>query len=114
MAFVAKDGSKHTNQSSMRTADAKHMAKMPGKSPAALETADGMEPDGDEMGGGGDGAAMAQEHGPAVETVVSHDHQGGQHTVHATHPDGHTHETSHGSAAEAHKYAGDCSGVGME
>jgi hypothetical protein len=29
MAFVAKDGSKHTNHDSMKAADSKHMAKTP-------------------------------------------------------------------------------------
>lgn len=108
-AYKSKDSSMHTNRDSMMRADAKHMANMPTKSPAALETPNGAEPDGDE-GMGQDGAAMAQQHGPAVEVNVSH--QGGRHSVHAVHPDGHSHETEHGSAQEAHKYAGDCAGAG--
>lgn len=109
MAFMAKDGSKHTNRETMRRSDASYMAKQP--SPMAGGSAD------DEMMGGGegdaqDGAAMAQEHGPAIETNIQHDHKAGSHKVHAVHPDGHEHDTEHGSADEAHKYAADCAGVG--
>jgi len=61
---------------------------------------------------GQDGAAMAAEHGPATQLDIQHDHEGGRHTVHAVHPDGHEHETEHASADEAHKYAADCAGCG--
>lgn len=108
MAFPAKDGSKHTNRDSMQRADAKHMAKAP--SPPMDDHEDGEPGDTDGAYTPNDGAAMAQQHGPAVEVNVSH--QGGRHSVHAVHPDGHSHETEHGSAQEAHKYAGDCAGAG--
>ena len=110
MAFQAKDGSKHTNRSTMNTANVKHMAKMP--SQQADQEPDAGDPMEASEGEGNDGAAMAQQHGPAVEVNISHDHQGGRHSVHAVHPDGHSHETEHASAGEAHKYAGDCAGCG--
>ena len=113
MAFSAKDGSKHTNHSSMKQADAKHMAKMPQRPPVDMEE---HEPDANDpmeaSEGENEGAAMAQQHGPAVEVNISHDQQTGRHSVHAVHPDGHSHETEHASAQEAHKYAGDCAGCG--
>lgn len=110
MAFVAKDGSKHTNHSSMKQADARHAAKSP-----AAEAINAEEPNGEpDAANEQDGKAMAQQHGPAVEVSIQHDHKGGQHHVHAVHPDMHEHDSVHGSAAEAHQFAGDCAGGGMQ
>jgi hypothetical protein len=108
--FVGKDGSRHTNHDSMKRANARFAAKQP--APAAVA---GQGGDGEEDNEGGepqDGAAMAAEHGPATQLDIQHDHEGGRHTVHAAHPDGHEHDTEHASADEAHKYAADCAGVG--
>lgn len=110
--FVAKDGSKHTNRDTMKRSDARFGG---GASKSMAQPGYGASDDveGDGSAGGEqaqDGTAMAQEHGPAVETVVNH--EGGAHSVHATHPDGHTHESQHGSAEEAHKFAADCAGAG--
>jgi hypothetical protein len=99
--FVSKDGSRHTNRDSMKRADARFGSQQPSRG--------GMD---EEDGGAQDGASMAAEHGPAVEITVQHDHEGGSHTVRARHPDGHEHESEHGSAAEAHRYAADCAGSG--
>jgi hypothetical protein len=112
MAFTAKDGSKHTNRDTMKRADARFGAQPPEKIAPQAGNDDGMG--GDEMGqdGAQDGAAMAAEHGPATELNIQHDHENGVHHVHAKHPDGHEHQSEHGSAAEAHQYAADCAGVG--
>jgi hypothetical protein len=110
MAFTDKMGGKHTNHSTMKHENMRHDAKM-GGTPVQTQG----EPDGDEgaqeqMGGMQDGAQMAEEHGPATHVSIEHDNAGGVHTVHAEHPDGHAHDTQHGSMQEAHQYAQDCSG----
>ncbi len=114
--FVGKDGSRHTNHESMKRADARFGAKQPQKKMpagdgynAGAEQQAGMQ---DEGSDNQDGAAMAAEHGPATSIEIQHDHEGGVHTVHAEHPDGHVHDSEHGSAGEAHQYAADCAGVG--
>lgn len=101
MAFQAKDGSKHTNHSTMKAADAHYGAGKP-----APEEHNAPE-EGESQN---DGAQVAEEHGPAQVIDIQHDHEGGRHVVHATHPDGHEHETEHASAGEAHKFAADCAG----
>lgn len=106
MAFQDSGGGKHTNHSSYKSAESKLQSKGPTGSPS-VRPGDG---DDEEMGGESDGAAMAQQHGPAVQIDIQHNHEQGQHSVHVSHPDGHSHESQHGSAAEAHKYAGDCAG----
>jgi hypothetical protein len=108
--FVSKDGSKHTNHDSMKRSDARFAARQPQRKAPAAES--GSE---EEMGGEQepqDGAALAAEHGPAVEINVSHNHEAGEHRVHAVHPDGHEHESQHGSADEAHQFAAEAAGVG--
>jgi hypothetical protein len=113
MAFTAKDGSKHTNRDSMKHADARHSA-MPGKSPAALESPDGEEPQDGEAEGPHE---VVDAHGPATEVHVAHDHAAGRHHVVSNHQDGHQHETEHASAGEAHDMgkclSGDCDCGGM-
>jgi hypothetical protein len=111
MAFIAKDGSKHTNRDTMKRADARFGTQpAPQKIGAGEEQGDGgMDQD---QGEPQDGAALAAEHGPAVELNMQHDHASGTHHVHARHEDGHAHETEHASADEAHKFAADCAGVG--
>ena len=111
MAFSDSSGNKFTNHSSMKSSEAKLKAKGPSATPKANPADEEMDPT---AGGESDGAAMAQQHGPAVQIDIQHDHEGGQHNVHAMHADGHEHETQHGSAAEAHKYAADCAGGGMQ
>jgi hypothetical protein len=106
--FVGKDGSRHTNQDSMKRSNARFGAKEP-------EQAGGMDGDGDndgDMNQQEDGAALASEHGPATELNIQHDHAANRHTVHAVHPDGHSHDSEHASADEAHKFAADCAGCG--
>ena len=105
--FVAKDGSRHTNHSTYKQANARFQSQQPAQG-AEQGGGDGM----DESMEPQDGAAMAQQHGPAIQTDVKHDHEGGKHTVHAVHPDGHEHDTEHASADEAHQYASDCAGCG--
>lgn len=109
--FVSKDGSKHTNHSSMKNADMRFASKQP--APGAGAAGDGGMDDG--MGGDEepqDGAALAAEHGPATELNIVHDHEGGHHKVHAVHPDGHAHDTEHPTADEAHQFAAAAAGVG--
>lgn len=104
MAFPDSAGNKFTNHSAMKSSEAKLKAKGPTATPAPEE--------GEEMES--DGKALAQQHGPAVQIDIQHNHEAGQHTVHAMHPNGHEHETQHGSAGEAHQFAGDCAGGGMQ
>ena len=104
MAFKAKDGSSHTNRDTMKRADASHMAKQP--SPAAGVMEHG-EPDGDEGMGAPDVHSVVDQHGPAQEVHVQHDHASGRHHVMSMHQDGHQHESDHASAGEAHD-AGKC------
>lgn len=59
-----------------------------------------------------DGEQMAQEHGPAQKVTIQHDPSSGVHHVMVDHPDGHTHQTQHGTAAEAHDFAKACAGGG--
>ena len=112
MAFQDSGGNKFTNHSAMKSSEAKLKAKGPS---AAPPQADGYSEDGMEQGPAPaqDGAAMAQQHGPAQEIHMTHDHASGAHSVHVVHPDMHEHESQHGSAAEAHKFATDCAGGGM-
>ena len=62
-------------------------------------------------GGSEDGSQVAQEHGPASEVHVMHGE--GQHHVQSMHPDGHQHESDHGSVEEAHDHAKKLAGAGM-
>lgn len=72
-----------------------------------------MQQDGMEMGGGEqDGSTVAQEHGPATEVNISHEHEMGSHHVRSAHPDGHMHESDHGSAEEAHEHGKKLAGIG--
>jgi hypothetical protein len=113
MAFTAKDGSKHTNFSSAKHADARHMAKQPDQKMVAEMN----EPDGDEGAEPGmeDPHAVVDQHGPAQQVTVSH--EGGKHHVSSMHGDGHQHESDHESAAMAHDHgkclSGDCDCGGM-
>lgn len=111
MAFKAKDGSLHTNHSTMKNADMRFGAK---SAPAAISQADGMGDEDEMMDQPEDGAAMAQQHGPATEVRIHHDHEQGKHSVHTSHPDGHESDTEHASPDEAHKFASDAAGVGGE
>jgi hypothetical protein len=106
--FTAKDGSRHTNRDTMKRADAMYASKQPAQPSAQGDGDAGMDDGGDPQ----DGKAMAEQHGPAIEVSVHHDHEGGSHKVHAVHPDGHEHDTEHGSADEAHQFASDCAGCG--
>lgn len=82
---------------------AKPMAKAP------------MQQRGEEMGDGEqDGSAVAQEHGPATEVNISHEHEMGSHHVRSAHPDGLVHESDHASAEEAHEHGKKLAGVGAE
>jgi len=65
-------------------------------------------------GGEEDGSQVAQEHGPAQEVHVTHDHEGGQHHVHSIHPDGHENHSDHGSVEEAHEHGKKLAGAGQE
>lgn len=110
--FVGKDGSRHTNHDSMKRANARFGSKQPQQAGGAGEDYNAGAEAGMEQEQPQDGTAMAAEHGPATQLDIQHDHEGGRHTVHAEHPDGHSHDSEHGSADEAHKYAADCAGVG--
>lgn len=59
-----------------------------------------------------DGGAVAAEHGPATEVNITHEHEIGSHHVRSAHPDGHMHESDHGSAEEAHEHGKKLAGIG--
>src|SRR6185312_15079869 len=109
MAFKSKDGKQFSNRPPMmaHNRSLEHAEKKsqsggvdPLQQPA--QHSDGM--------GQEDGAQIAQEHGPAMETHTMHDHEGGRHEVHSLHPDGHEHHSEHASASEAHDHAKKLSG----
>ena len=54
---------------------------------------------------------VAAEHGPAMETHTTHDHEGGVHHTHTIHPDGYEHHADHATADEAHLHAAKMAGV---
>lgn len=110
--FVGKDGSRHTNHDSMKRANARFGARQPEAAGNGYGEASGAGAGMEEQEGAQDGSQMAAEHGPANHLEIEHDHEAGHHSVHASHPDGHSHTTEHGSADEAHQYAADCAGVG--
>ncbi|MDR5729432.1 MAG: hypothetical protein RB191_18620 [Terriglobia bacterium] len=115
MAFPAKDGKKFSMASRRNAHDragavkeSRGMSVNLDKSPAdVLEPPEGAEPE-------QDGAEIAQQHGPAMEVNLQHDHEGGTHHVHSVHPDGHEHHSDHGSAEEAHEHGKKLAGVGAE
>lgn len=78
---------------------------MPKKAPEAeMMGGEGEEPE--------DGAEIAQEHGPATEVHIEHEHEMGSHHVRSSHPDGHMHESDHESAEAAHEHGKKLAGVG--
>jgi len=54
---------------------------------------------------GSSAADVAKAHSPVTNVNFVHDHAGNKHKVTATHEDGSTTETEHGSAKEAHDSA---------
>lgn len=56
-------------------------------------------------------ALASEEHGPAVEVHMLHDHAAGMHHVHSIHPDGHEEHSDHADAPSAHMAAGDAVGA---
>lgn len=99
MAHMAMDGKKFTNKPPMMA----HNRSMERQGGMAQRTDPLQQP---AMGEGGqdDPAQVAQEHGPAVEVNIMHNHESGQHHVHSKHPDGHEHQAEHPSAEEAHEH----------
>jgi hypothetical protein len=89
--FETNDGHKFTNAIAWR----QHKASLDNKGAGA--TAEAEE----------DGKSVAQEHGPAHEIHIEHDHQSGTHRVRSMHQDGYEHQSEHGSAEEAHDHAKD-------
>ncbi len=111
MAFAASDGKRFTNKPPMM-AHERSAARNAGGAKVAERNDPLEQPAGD--GGSEDGSQVAQEHGPAQEVHMMHDHEGGMHHVHSMHPDGHTHQSEHGSVEEAHEHAKKLAGGGME
>lgn len=58
----------------------------------------------------GDINDVVAQHGPAQEINIHHDHEAGKHKVTSSH-DGHTHESEHGTAEEAHEHAKVAAGI---
>jgi hypothetical protein len=99
-------GKQYTNADAWRT------AKATSKPSATAEA-----PPPEQMGGEGeqmDGAQIAQEHGPAMEVHVQHEHEMGAHHVHSLHQDGFEHHSDHASAKEAHEHAAKVGGAHEE
>ena len=86
----------------------------PTKKPMAKTPAATMEAEPDQMDGVDeqDADAIAQEHGPASEIHLQHEHEMGSHHVHSVHGDGHEHHSDHGSADKAHEHAKKLAGAG--
>lgn len=80
------------------------MAKSPAGSAIANEEGHGGEEQ--------DGSAVAEQHGPAVQVSVEHEHEMGVHHVSSQHPDGHQHHSDHNSAEEAHEHGKKLAGLG--
>lgn len=97
------NGQAYTNADAWRTAKA---TKAPKMSKPIGEEMEGQEPE--------DGAAIAEEHGPATEVHMTHDHEMGVHHVSSKHPDGHEHESDHESAEAAHEHGKKLAAVGAE
>jgi hypothetical protein len=118
MAFESKDGKKFSMSSRRNAHDAGNRVKedrmsvnMDKDAGTMLATPEEEQPMGEEQ----DGAAIAQEHGPAMETHTMHPpEEGGMHHVHSVHPDGHEHHSDHGSKEEAHEHAKKLAGIGSE
>lgn len=108
MAYEAGDGFRSTNRAPMMA----HKRSMERKSQSSGMADPLAQPTegGDEQ----DGSQVAQEHGPAVEVNVMHNHEAGEHHVHSKHPDGHEHHSDHGSAEEAHEHAKQLAGGAEE
>lgn len=103
MAYEAGDGFKSTNRAPMMA----HKKSMERKSMAGgagmAERTDPLKQPTEGMGDE-DGSQVAAEHGPATEVHVMHNHEAGEHHVQSMHPDGHQHESMHGSVDEAHEH----------
>jgi hypothetical protein len=84
----------------------KPMAKPMMAGAAVAEPEEGQEPE--------DGAEIAQQHGPATDVSMHHEHEIGVHHVTSEHPDGHHHESDHESAEKAHEHGKKLAGVGHE
>jgi hypothetical protein len=106
MAHKSMNGKEYTNRSQAKHED----RRMEAAKPEPAEQPQEGQPEDESWGDEGEGSQMAQEHGPAVETHVMHDHENNRHMTMVKHPDGHEHQMEHGSAQEAHKYAADCAG----
>lgn len=104
MAHTASDGKKFTNKPPMQAHERSigRMAQHSEAGGAGSAEVDPLQQPGEQEQ---DGSQVAQEHGPAVEINMMHDHEGGMHHVRSAHPDGHMHESQHGSAGEAHEHA---------
>lgn len=101
MAFKASDGKEFTNRPPMK-AHERSLGRMAAHSEAGGAGTATMDPT--QQPGEEDGSQIAQEHGPAHEVHIMHDHEGGQHHVMSMHPDGHQHESTHESAEKAHEH----------
>jgi len=100
-------GRKYSNADAYRTAKRTIPADKKPLQPMSMSQG---EPDGDEQ----DGAAIAQQHGPANEVHIEHAEEMGSHHVHSVHPDGHEHHSDHASKEEAHEHGKKLAGVGAE
>lgn len=110
MAYEAADGFKSTNRAPMMS----HKRSMERKSQSGgVSTVDPLQQP-EDGGGQEDPSQVAQEHGPAQSIDIQHNHEAGQHHVHSMHPDGHEHQSEHGSAEEAHEHAKKLAGVGEQ
>lgn len=107
---TASDGKRFTNKPPMMSHN-RSLSRMASRSEAGgAGMAEKRDPlaqpaGGEEEMGEGSPEQVAQEHGPAVEVNVMHNHEAGEHHVQSKHPDGHEHHSDHASAGEAHDHA---------
>ena len=86
--------------------------KPPAKKPMAQAPMAGAPAMGEGEAEPEDGAQIAEQHGPATEVHIQHEHEMGVHHVVSEHPDGHHHESDHESAEKAHEHGKKLAGAG--
>jgi hypothetical protein len=113
MAYAANDGKKFGSKFRM----SRHNEAHAGKPAGARAEMHAINAGPEEAAGGqadmanGDPGQMAEEHGPANEVNITHDHESGTHHTHIRHADGFEHHKDHASADHAHHHAAMAAGV---
>jgi hypothetical protein len=118
----SKDGKRHGNSFRMKRYDAAHEGKGPGPKAEAkdIEMPHEQEEHMEEQVHPGihdEIKQIAEQHGPAHEVHVQHDHAGQMSHIHSVHQDGHEHHGEHNGpehVMHAHHHAAEAAGVHMQ